>query len=86
MRPGGEALLLFVQGSAFPAIASRLLCQRVTWMDGLEFFQSLSSVIMMAKMSSICQGPLIHVVTAVLGGGGGFITNKTLELLFLKPA
>lgn len=40
----------------------------------------------MAKMSSICQGPLIHVVTAVLGGGGGFITNKTLELLFLKPA
>lgn len=66
-------------------MASRLLCQSMTWMDCLEFFQSRSCVIMMAAISSICQGPLIHVVTAVQGGKGGFITNKTLKPLYLKP-
>ena len=35
------------------------------WMHCLEFFQSPSCVIMMAEVSGVCQGPLIHVVTAV---------------------
>lgn len=37
------------------------------------------------KISGMCQGPLIRVVTAVAGWRGEFITNKTLQLLYLKP-